>query len=116
MATKKAHTDFNRQVAKYLQSIGAEFVLDNGISGRGKLKTVAGDLHISLREPERSEVFSIFCRFEDVEKAKRFFIGSWHNKLNEYSGKWNFHTYDASELLEEFKSEITRLLLPVLTL
>lgn len=112
MATKAAHTAFNREVSKYLQSIGAEFQLTNSIQGTGKLKTIAGILHISLQEPERSDVFSIFCRFEDPEAASKFIDGHIiYGRLNEYSGKWNFHGYNADEQLAEFKEQIAPLLM-----
>lgn len=97
MATKAAHTQFNRSVAAYLQSIGAEFELRNGISGKGIVKTFAGDLLIELREPERIEVFSVFSKFPNEPKF------------------CNFHSYDPKELLEEFKEQITPLLIKTLT-
>lgn len=111
MATKSAHIAFNRSVAKYLESIGAEIKENAVFNGQWVLKTVAGELNISIHEPERSEVFSIFCRFEDVEKAKNIVLpGGYHSRLNDYSGKWNFHAYDANELLQEFKTELSSLL------
>ena len=115
MATKKQHTDFNREVAKYLESIGAETKSKSSFCGEWVLKTVAGDLNISVHEPERSEVFSLFCRFEDVEKAKTFVPTHAqrlykNNTMNGYSGKWNFHSYEADELLQEFKTELSSLL------
>lgn len=112
MATKAQHTAFNRSVAKYLQSIGAEIKTNTIFHGEWILKTLAGDLNISLHEPERSEVFSIFCRFEEVEKANCFI--PWNiferKRLNTSTGKWNFHSYDADELLNEFKEELQKLL------
>ena len=115
MATKAAHIAFNRSVSKYLESIGAETKGKSSFYGEWVLKTVAGDLHISVHEPERSEVFSLFCRFEDVEKAKTFVPTHAqrlykNNTMNGYSGKWNFHSYDANELLDEFKTELSSLL------
>lgn len=97
MATKQAHTAFNRSVAAYLQSIGAEFQLNNGLNGRGVIKTVGGDLLVSLVEPERIEVFSVFCMYKESQY------------------QWNFHSYDAKELLEEFKEQIAPLLIKTLT-
>ena len=110
MATKKQHTDFNREVAKYLESIGAETKGKSSFNGEWILKTVAGDLNISVHEPERSEVFSLFCRFEDVEKAKLLLPVLYQGHLNQYSGKWNFHTYEADDLLTDFKTELSSLL------
>ena len=115
MATKKQHTDFNRSVSKYLESIGAETKGKSSFNGEWILKTVAGDLNICVREPERSEVFSLFCQFQDVEKAKQFIPTHAqrlykNNTMNGYSGKWNFHAYDANELLQEFKTELSSLL------
>ncbi len=111
MATKKQHTDFNREVAKYLQSIGAEFELSYSIAirGSGEINTIAGVLSVLLLEPERSEVFSIYCCFYDVQKAEQHIPSI--NRRNNFTGKWNFHSYDAKELLDEFKEQIAPLLI-----
>lgn len=111
MATKAAHTAFNREVSKYLGSIGADVLKKSSFAIECHLTTIAGDLLISLHEPERSEVFSIYCRFEDVEKAVLTLDSYASTNLNRYSGKWNFHSYDAGELLVEFKNEIAPLLI-----
>lgn len=112
MATKAQHTAFNRSVAAYLQSIGAEAKNNTIFHGEWILKTLAGNLNISLHEPERSEVFSIFCKFESANTAVVVLDSYSQTNLNKYSGKWNFHSYDAGELLVEFKNEI-QVLLPV---
>lgn len=116
MATKAAHTAFNRSISKYLQLIGAEFERQGAYSSEWTLKTIAGDLNISVHEPDRSDVFSLFCRFNDPEKATELLIISEQKvHLNPHSGKWNFHSYDAGELLVEFKEQIAPLLIKTLT-
>lgn len=115
MATKAAHTAFNREVSKYLESIGAEIKVKDGLYMEWILKTIAGDFHICMIEPERTDVFSIYCKFKDVDKAKQFLPSGYHKHLNDYLGKWNFHSYDAKELLEEFKEQIQPLLIKTLT-
>lgn len=92
MATKAAHTAFNRSVAAYLQSIGAEILKDSQFEKSWRLDTFVGDILVSLKEPERIEVFSIFCRYTQMEV------------------NFNLHSYDAKELLDEFKEQIQPLL------
>ena len=97
MATKAAHTQFNRSVAAYLESIGAETKGKSSFNGDWILKTVAGDLRVSVHEPEREDVFSIYCEFEDA-------------KNNIVTSAFNYHSYDANELLNDFKIQMSSLL------
>ncbi len=56
---------------------------------------------------------SVFGRFPDVERAKKFFkvdrLGN-HAGLNPYSGKWNHHYFDwsATCTCRDIRSEIER--------
>ena len=67
------------------------------------LETKAGMLGITLHEDsdlEGTAVFSIFCRFLDVDKAKEVLQGD--DNLNKFSGKWNFHYLNEGVILARF--------------
>lgn len=91
MKTKKA----KELVEKWL----AENAEKNDYLGYGwKLGTIAGDLHISLHEPEpREKVFSVFTRFDNPKSGKAV-VGIGCNPL---SGKWNFHQLTKGKTPEE---------------
>lgn len=92
MANKAAHTAFNRSVSKYLGSIGAEIKKDTPFQMDWILHTNRGELRLSVREPERMEVFSLYGKLEDGTKL-------------------NFHGYDSFELLAEIREQLEKLLI-----
>lgn len=97
MATIKQHEAFNKKVDKLLISLGA---IETG-KGTYKysLQTKAGVLLITTHEPEKSDIFSVYCCFDEPDKAKEV-LSKWENdRLNPYSGKWNYHQRDAAYLL-----------------
>jgi len=47
-----------------------------------------------------SQVYSIMCRFEEPERAAKI-LESWGG--NTYSGKCNFHEFDAESVLKQFE-------------
>lgn len=54
------------------------------------LETKAGQLRISLDEPEqRAKVLSLYTCFEDVKRGSAI----TDNESNPFSGKWNFHYF-----------------------
>lgn len=97
MASKKQHELFNKKVHKLLLSLGAK---ETGKQFyKYSLETKAGLLWIDIHEPEKSEIFSVYCRFEHPDKAKAV-LSKWEqDRLNPYSGKWNYHQRDAAYLL-----------------
>ena len=107
MATKKQQSEFNKNVIDYITGIGAVEIHNANVYGY-ELNTKAGILLIALDEPERSEVFSIYCRFEDEKKA--FEVLGDDERLNSYTGKWNFHNGIAESALNNLKREISHLL------
>jgi len=113
MATKKQQQSFYEDVLEYIVSIGAKNRHIGEICSHYKLDTIAGELFIFLETPQASKIFSICTRFEDEKKAKVYLLHGTFNRLNPYSGKWNFHNYSADETLIRFKMELTPLLLPV---
>ena len=92
-------------------------ILESGEKRRDRrnefeLQTVCGTLSITL--DFGFYIFSINCRFADVQKAVAHFKSNPHsssaNRLNEYSGKWNFNGTDATDLVTKFFLEINPLL------
>jgi len=64
------------------------------------IKTSAGDYAVTLNKHENGKVYSIFGRFEDLEKAKK---DEYIKQMIGLSGKANFHAHTAEEALDEFK-------------
>ena len=108
MATKKQQQAFYEDALESAISMGAKNTNTGKLCSSYAIETKAGKLNIHFEEPEKSKVFSIFCHFEDVSKAKAVLGKS--ERLNQYSGKWNFHTYNATELLFQFESELKPIL------
>ena len=53
------------------------------------------------------------CRFDDTERAKALLPHGWGERLNEYSGKWNFHwhaEWSPEQCLEVFRHELGKVL------
>lgn len=84
--TKKEAKEFVAGVTKGLLEIGA-VIQPKGMgfpNTEFKLDTIVGLLTITLYH-EQDIVYTVFSRFEDVDKAKHKF------DCNPYSGKYNFH-------------------------
>jgi hypothetical protein len=74
-----------------------------------KLMTKAGVLFISYSK----DTGTIFCRFDDPEAALKVITGfSSRNRLNKYSGKWNYHfsPCEAETAFQMFKQELDTVL------
>ena len=69
------------------------------------LNTKAGKLYITIHD-DNELVLGVFCKFDDVEKAKTILDPHSQTLLNPYSGKWNFLSSDVVELLYNFNSEL----------
>jgi len=106
MATKKQQEQFNKDVIAYIESVGAKKA-DNEVC-RYELDTKAGVLFFYIPETEKCDIFSIFCRFEDHKKA--FEVIGNDERLNSYTGKWNFHGGIASSVLNNLERELSPLL------
>lgn len=89
---------FKEKVEKILTKLGGK---KDGQFYEWTVPTKAGGLFVSIHE-RPSEIFSIFCRFDDVEKAKEL-MGK---DSVSGGGKWNFHMSDEKEILELFEGNL----------
>ena len=78
--TKKQAENLNNEIWEMLESFGAG----------GTIQTDYGPLYVHPSNDAGSEVATVFCRFEDVEKAREI---PCPIKPNPYTGKWNFHVW-----------------------
>ncbi len=82
-------------------------------SPRYTVETICGPLEITL-DTHPYSLLSIFCRFKDVEKANKHWekeLAQYNGqcRLNRYSGKWNFHGEDATDLVAQFFLEFNKI-------
>jgi hypothetical protein len=108
---KKKQQAFYEDVLEYILSIGALNTRIGALCTHYKIDTIAGELFVTLDEPDSSKIFSIYCRFEDEKKAAEM-LGNTE-RLNKYSGKWNFHTTCPLHCLHQFKTELEPILITV---
>lgn len=109
MASKKAQEQFNNKVIKAIEKMGAKN-LNQSFGQRFEIETKAGKLFISLHDPEKSEVFSIFCCFDDVKRANETLRTENKENLNKHSGKWNYHYRDSNSCLDIFVNSISEII------
>jgi len=92
---RKRHRDFHAVMKEWLDANATR--TEYAYACEYEIETKGGKLRIILHEDEHSmesDVYSVFCRFNDVEKARKYFgIGEYDHfhQLNPHSGKWNFH-------------------------
>jgi len=89
--TKKEMKTFYNDTLNLIKSFGAvesNYYLSNGY----EINTRLGKLYIKI-DNEPSSVFTVFARFEDVEKASKML------PCNPYSGKYNFHSYNRESVI-----------------
>lgn len=106
--TKKQHLAFHKEITTFLQKVGAKpnDSFNPTSMDRFTLDTKAGILHIALRD-EAQYIYSIFTRFEDVEKAKKLGLLG----LNTNTGKNNFHNSARINIIMDFKTYIENILI-----
>jgi len=111
MASLKMLTAFNKRVIKAITKLGAKPYPNQGFSHWYFIETKAGKLDITLfKEDKPSGIYSIFCRFDDVDKAKEVLTPWNQSNLNKHSGKWNYHRVNGKEIFEEFISSLKEIL------
>lgn len=111
MATKKQHEAFNKKIEKLVFSLGG---IVGAKSYKYSIETNAGILNITTHDPEKSDIFSVYCCFDSPTTAVEVFNTellsiSGDGRLNVCSGKWNFHSKDEYSLFHEFKNKLTKL-------
>ncbi len=109
--TKKQSQEFTAKIESILMKNEFIYSADDSFSDSyGTMKvfhkdTQFGKLLISIPDQRGSEILTIYCKFENAEKALRIF------NCNKFSGKYNFH-YDKSTervLISDFESFMTEL-------
>ena len=91
---------FNKAVAKYVETFNPA-VSTFSIHYRWTIPTSLGYLSITVHKPEkRQKVFSVFMKFQDVDKAKV------ETDCNPFTGKWNIHVCDSDVALEMLKNSL----------
>jgi hypothetical protein len=95
---KKQHQKFNKEIDDFLKD-KYKVKEDNHYM----LETKCGNLNIILDNYFRNKkLYSIFCRFDDVEKAREY---------GGRSGKYNFYSSDSEYLMSDFKSFINNIII-----
>lgn len=73
------------------------------------IQTKCGELGVNLKAG--THLHSIFCRFKEPKRAEKFFgVSNYHNHVNPFSGKWNFHGDDGQALVTDFLFELKQIL------
>ena len=110
MASIKMLEAFNKRVVKALQKLGAISV-EKEYRYELSIETKAGLLEVSLHKEESPcKIYSIFSRFEDVDKANKVLTPINKENLNTYSGKFNFHYRSSDTCLEVFLFSLKEIL------
>ena len=101
----------------YLESKNATYNTRNFKLYSHKVDTKYGNLYVNIGENnkfnedgkpyKKAKVFSIFCCFDDFEKAKPFLEKYHKNRV--FTGKWNFCYGSWTETLENFKKELDKI-------
>ena len=108
---KKRLDAFNAKVEKMVLKMGGIRKSESRMEWH--IQTEIGDLRISVHEPfEKNEaIFSIFTAFDKPKEALEFLkpLGL-SGRLNECSGKFNFHISDEKDCLTTFEFIISMVL------
>lgn len=101
--TKKEYSDFLNDILEVVKKLYPSFrKISSPIWVGYEIETKIGKLLINLRIKDNSGIYSIFCRFDEVEKYSKF----ESNRVNHYSGKWNFHHENKGAILRYFENEL----------
>jgi hypothetical protein len=101
--TKKEYSDFLNDVLEIIKKHHPSFrKISSPIWVGYEIETKIGKLLINLCIEDDSDIYSIFCRFDEVEKYSKF----ESNRVNKYSGKWNFHHESKGVILSFFENEL----------
>lgn len=107
MASKKVTAQFNKEVGKIVTDLGGTLTYQREDGHTSwSLKTKAGKLDITVHAPEKTFLYSIFTCFDEPKKAKEVIGNYLPSRLNEHSGKFNFHMADKTDILTSFKQSL----------
>lgn len=115
MASKKQTEAFNKKVERIVKEHGGTA---NPHGYKWNIQTKAGILLVTVHEPDKHSLFSIFCCFENPQEALKLLIEVGleektdflnGGKLNRYSGKWNYHYEDERDALVNFEMNIEKI-------
>ncbi|WP_299831358.1 hypothetical protein [uncultured Metabacillus sp.] len=98
--SKKDMYIFNNDVLGLIKLFGA-VESDYYISGGYELNTELGKYYLKI-DDDLSSVYSIFGRFENVEKASKML------PCNPYNGKYNFHSFNREECIRGLETMLER--------
>lgn len=95
--------ELQKDVIIFLEDPQAVKHLDDGHRVIYILNTIYGDLSIILHKSDTekplSKVYSVYCRFHEVDRVDLV-------DVNSFTGKYNFHDYDADKLKQVFFNRI----------
>ena len=108
---KLVDKEFSQYIESYKSKDDSQYA---GISEHvWRIRTKAGILRVMVTLPDPSALFSIFCQFEDVDKANSIIpvpVKGIKDQLNRFSGKWNFHYTDMKLCLTVFFMELSEII------
>jgi len=98
---------FNNKVIQLIKHHGA---VDSNLSGYDyKIETEElGNFHIKIEDEDmggRSVIYSIYGRFEDVNKAYNYLVMAGGNI---YNGKLNYHDYESDSCISRLETMLNR--------
>jgi len=97
--TQKQAINFEKQVKKTVEEHGGNLIDGHG-QATWNLETKFGNLKITLHDDAGSEIYSIFMKFDEPERAKDTV------DCNPYSGKWNIHQSNSEWCLWELEGKL----------
>ena len=102
--TKKQDKELRKGISTILEEIGYE-VIEGSYYMHYAIQTKIGRMTVTLHDFSKDdELFSIYCRFDDTEQARKL-VGHW---------KYNLHLpaqmYDVKGVLEAFKIHLNKVL------
>jgi hypothetical protein len=106
---KRERDRLSAKLTRYLATLGAQAdaTSDHPTNGQAVyVETRAGRLRVTCYGDW------LACRFDDVDRAKALLPHGPGERLNSYSGKWNFHfgRITAEEALAAFRAELEPIL------
>lgn len=109
--TKKEYSGFVQGVTNVVEKLIPTYILaTSSYQTVFEVNTKIGKLTITLFNLDHNygmSLYSIFCMFDEKEKFSKF----ESNRVNHYSGKWNFHHENKEAILRYFENELKEIVL-----